>query len=147
VTAAAGTEVLDHFDLIITATNSGSPVFGPDDIKSRLVLHLGGDETPAAHLERTIRHGLVLCDSVEMVSRRNSQSLALYFAQRGASLETLGPLLGIRTLATFEGPVPEGIPIHITCVGLPMLDLYVGAHVYEALLQNEGRPIPPAVQD
>jgi N-[(2S)-2-amino-2-carboxyethyl]-L-glutamate dehydrogenase len=145
--AAADIEDLNHFDLIITATNARDPVFGPDDIKSGLILHLGGDETPATHLERTIRHGLVLCDSVEMVSRRNSQSLALYFSRKGTTLEQIGPLLGIRSLADFDEPVPESSPIHITCVGLPMLDLYVGAHVYQALLENEGRKISSTVLD
>lgn len=137
--SSVGAEELRRCDFIITATNAKSPVFRTEDVRTGLILHLGGDETPAAHLEQVIRRGLVLCDSIDMVSRRNSQSLALYFSQRGTTLEQVGPMVGIQNIAEFEGQIPSDVPIHITCVGLPMLDLYVGAHVYEALLENEGR--------
>ncbi|MCJ8521144.1 alanine dehydrogenase [Pseudorhizobium tarimense] len=137
LTAADGAEALAQSDLIITATNAKSPVFEATNVRDALVLHLGGDETPGGYLQQAIRQGLVLCDSIEMVSRRNSQSLALYFSRRGTTLEHMGPLLGIENLGTFKGKRPVGAPTHITCVGLPMLDLYVGAYVYETLLLNE----------
>jgi alanine dehydrogenase len=143
--ASEGGKALCEADFVITATNAKAPVFDAADVKHGLILHLGGDETPSGHLELALRKGLVLCDSIEMVSRRNSQSLALYFKQHGTTLETAGPLLGVRNLATTSrGDVAAGTPVHITCVGLPMLDLYVGAHVYETLLMNDRSNSSPA---
>ena len=134
------TPVRDNSDLrqcgfVITASNAKAPVFEADEIANAVVLHLGGDETPSGHLERALRCGAVLCDNVEMVSRRGSQSLALHFARCGTTLEQLAPLLGIRpiTAAGDFSEIAKEQPVHITCVGLPMLDLYVAAHVYEAL--------------
>jgi alanine dehydrogenase len=138
VSESEGRAALSDADFVITATNAKAPVFDAADVKHALILHLGGDETPADYLEQALRRGSLLCDSVEMVSRRNSQSLALYFSQHGTTLETAGPLLGVKNLAETLGDAPVVTPAHITCVGLPMLDLYVGAHVYETLLMNEG---------
>lgn len=142
--ASEGGTALSEADFVITATNAKGPIFEAGDVKHGLILHLGGDETPPGHLEQVLRNGLVLCDSIEMVSRRNSQSLALYFKQHGTTLETAGPLLGVEDLAKAGGDVPAGTPVHITCVGLPMLDLYVGAHVYETLLMNDRIHSPSA---
>lgn len=139
IQASKGVDDLTSVDFIITATNAKSPVFEPDQVETALILHLGGDETPSAYLEKAIRSGRVFCDNVEMVSRRNSQSLALYFSLRGATLEQLGPFLGIRNLSEFNGSTPINGPVHITCVGLPMLDLYVAAHVYETLRERKDR--------
>jgi alanine dehydrogenase len=126
---------LHQCSFVITASNAKAPVFEADEISDAMILHLGGDETPSAHLERVLRRGTVLCDNVEMVSRRGSQSLALHFARRGTTLEQLAPLLGILPITAVGDPAGIGKeqPVHITCVGLPMLDLYVAAHVYEAL--------------
>ncbi|WP_420961149.1 ornithine cyclodeaminase [Brucella sp. IR073] len=132
---------LRECDFVITASNASAPVFEADEIGDVLVLHLGGDETPDAYIQRAIRSGTVLCDDVEMVSHRASQSLASYFSRRGATLEQLAPPLGIRSLPdVMENPdfKPEK-PIHITCVGLPMLDLYVAAYVYEKLTGSNRR--------
>jgi alanine dehydrogenase len=112
-----------------------------EDVDTRtdaVTLHLGGDETPADHIRRVLRTGLLVCDDVAMVSRRNSQSLALYFSRMGATLEQLGPMLGVMNLKDV-GSIAEGRgadPVHVTCVGLPMLDLYVAAYVYETFLQD-----------
>ncbi|HEV7437847.1 MAG TPA: ornithine cyclodeaminase [Pseudorhizobium sp.] len=73
VAASEGGKALSQADYVITATNAKAPVFNGADIKQGLILHLGGDETPADYLEQVLRTGLVLCDSIEMVSRRNSQ--------------------------------------------------------------------------
>ncbi len=126
---------LGRCDFVITASNAKAPVFEASEIGDAPVLHLGGDETPAGHLERALRCGSVLCDDVEMVSRRGSQSLALHFSRKGTTLEQLGPLLGIRSITAILDPseIAQEKPVHITCVGLPMLDLYVAAHVYETL--------------
>ncbi|PYE86290.1 ornithine cyclodeaminase [Phyllobacterium leguminum] len=139
-------EMVRECDFIITASNADAPVFEADEIGDALVLHLGGDETPTAFLQRAIRSGTVLCDNVEMVSHRASQSLAFYFSRHGATLEQLAAPLGIRSLSdVIEDPdfQPE-TPIHITCVGLPMLDLYVGAHIYERLISAERRSRTPS---
>ncbi|RVT74260.1 ornithine cyclodeaminase [Agrobacterium sp. CNPSo 2736] len=126
---------LGRCDFVITASNAKAPVFEASEIGDATVLHLGGDETPPAHLERALRCGRVLCDDVAMVSRRGSQSLALHFSRKGTTLEQLGSVLGIRPITAIMDPseIGQEKPVHITCVGLPMLDLYVAAHVYETL--------------
>ncbi|MBG0511132.1 ornithine cyclodeaminase [Agrobacterium sp. MOPV5] len=126
---------LGRCDFVITASNAMAPVFEASEIGDAAVLHLGGDETPPAHLERALRCGRVLCDDVAMVSRRGSQSLALHFSRKGTTLEQLGSVLGIRPITAIMDPseIGQEKPVHITCVGLPMLDLYVAAHVYETL--------------
>ncbi len=127
-------------DLVITASNARKPVF--DDTQANpfaITLHLGGDETPALYIQRVLKTGRLICDDVGMVSRRNSQSLALYFAKGLATLETLGPLLGVTNFADLDSDVQKRSdePIHITCVGLPMLDLYVAKYVYETFLRTD----------
>ncbi|WP_087002106.1 hypothetical protein [Rhizobium sullae] len=129
---------------VITASNSSAPVFAPPDISANsLLLHLGGDETPADHIQAVLRSGLAVCDDVSMVSRPNSQSLALYFSRAGATLEQLGPFLGVTNFKDVadRGDVLDR-PTLITCVGLPMLDLYVAAHVYETWLRPGARAAP-----
>lgn len=137
-------------DFVITASNAKSPVFEANEIGDAAVLHLGGDETPPAHLERALRCGRVLCDDVAMVSRRGSQSLALHFTRKETTLEQLGSLLGIGSITTIRDPseIGQERPVHITCVGLPMLDLYVAAHVYEVLsgVTNNSADKAPATE-
>ncbi|NRP21822.1 Delta(1)-pyrroline-2-carboxylate reductase [Ensifer adhaerens] len=113
--------------LVVTASNSRYPVFKDHELAPDAVtLHLGGNEAPIAYLQRVLRSGVVVCDDIATVSRRNSQSLPLYFSSKGLSLETIGPLLGVGELSSgtqFSSFQPG--PVCITCVGLPMLDLYV----------------------
>lgn len=120
-------ERLCDCSLVITASNARYPVFEDRELAPEAVtLHLGGNEVPSAYLQRVIRSGTVVCDDIATVSRRGSQSLALYFSAKGLSLETAGPLLGVFDLSS-DAPVekqPTG-PVCVTCVGLPMLDLYV----------------------
>lgn len=126
-------------DYVITASNASAPVFDATDVGEALVLHLGGDETPVAHIKRGLKCGTLICDNLEMVARRGSQSLALYFSRQDTSLEKLAPLLDIHSLPDVINNPNFRLhsPIHITCVGLPMLDLYVAAHVYETLCPTE----------
>lgn len=130
-------------DLIITASNAKKPVFEDQEANPYAVtLHLGGDETPMQYILRVMKTGTVLCDDMGMVSRRNSQSLALYFARGQATLESVGPLLGVKNLSDIDDnfhKLPDE-PLHITCVGLPMLDLYVAKYVYETFLKTKPRP-------
>lgn len=126
-------------DLVITASNAKKPVFDDAEANPRAVtLHLGGDETPAQYIQRVLKTGRLLCDDVGMVSRRNSQSLALYFSKGQSTLETLGPLLGVTNFSDLDDDVQKlpDEPLHITCVGLPMLDLYVAKYVYETFLKT-----------
>lgn len=129
----ADNTMLADADLVVTASNANGPVFAADEPRTdAVVLHLGGDETPATFLTKTLRRGTLVCDDITMVSQRNSQSLALLFSGRGALLETEGPLLGIANLADLvAGKIQCDYPVHITCVGLPSLDLYVAAHIYQ----------------
>ena len=121
-------------DLVITATNAGTPVVAPEMLgEDVVVLHLGGDELPAGFIERTLEHGSVVCDDVATVCHRNSQSLALYFSRQGRRLEDLANLYGVRNLHELAGasPVPLRHPALFTCVGLPVLDLYLAQWLYE----------------
>lgn len=126
---------LSQANLIITASNAKFPVFAAYEVASdAVVLHLAGDETPAEYLTHVIQNGTLVCDDLAMVSARNSQSLALYFSRRGLTLEAEGQALGVRDFAGHVvGRAPRG-PTHITCVGLPSLDLYVAEYVYETYL-------------
>lgn len=119
--------------LVITATNARQPVFDDEELERHATtLHLGGDEVPGAYLQRCLRTGLVVCDDLATVSRRNSQSIALHFSRNGLSLESIGPLIGIRSLSEpKEWYEPVDGPTCITCVGLGVLDLFVAEASYE----------------
>ncbi|MCZ8158722.1 MAG: ornithine cyclodeaminase [Rhizobiaceae bacterium] len=123
-------------DFVITATNADRPVFADQDLRrDACLLHLGGDEVPEETLRRILRQGHLGCDDLATVSRRNSQSLALMFSRAGTTLEALGPHLGILQLSKPEiWPREAGVPLSVTCVGLPMLDLYAAAAIYEKYL-------------
>lgn len=124
---------LSQADLIITASNAKSPVFAAHEVASdAVVLHLGGDETPAEYLAHVLQNGTVVCDDLAMVSARNSQSLPLFFSRRGLTLESEGPALGVGDFAGHViGRASSRGPTHVTCVGLPSLDLYVAEYIYE----------------
>lgn len=139
---------LKSCSFVITATNARQPLFVDEDLAADTVtLHLGGDEVPEAYLKRVLRSGLVVCDDIGTVSRRNSQSIALHFSRRNLLLEQVGPLLGITDLAShLENPRPSGLPVCVTCVGLPMLDLYAAEATYEkiaSLSAQQGAPLAP----
>ncbi len=124
---------LSESDFIITATNARAPIFAEDALaRDAVSLHLGGDEVPESYLQRVLRTGLVVCDDLRTVSHRNSQSIALHFSRRGLSLDEVGPLLGLHDL-TMAGapPARHKGPVCVTCVGLPMLDLYAAQATYE----------------
>jgi alanine dehydrogenase len=127
---------LAEADFIVTATNSDHPLFSDEDVRAdACFLHLGGDEVPEATLRRILRKGHLGCDDLSTVSRRGSQSLALMFSRQGSSLEALGTHLGIAELSkTADWAFEPGTPVSFTCVGLPMLDLYVAAALYRAHL-------------
>jgi alanine dehydrogenase len=127
---------LSHCDVVITATNARTPLFEDDELDpGAITIHLGGNEAPEAYLQRALRTGLVVCDDIKTVSRRNSQSIALHFSKRTLSLEEIGPLIGIRELsAPIAFEIDPTAPVCVTCVGLPMLDLYVAQATYEKYL-------------
>lgn len=122
--------------LVITATNARQPLFEDEELDAGAVtLHLGGDEVPQTYLQRALKSGTIVCDDIKTVSRRNSQSIALHFSRRALSLEEIGPLLGVRELsAPTDWVHQEGTPVCVTCVGLPMLDLYAAQAIYEKYL-------------
>lgn len=123
--------------LVVTATNARDPIFEDRELaRDAATLHLGGDEVPEAYLMRALRTGTVICDDLKTVSRRNSQSVSLYFSRRGLSLETAGPLLGIGEFSAVAGwQHSRPGPVCVTCVGLPMLDLYVAEATWEKLVK------------
>ena len=132
--AARSRAVLRHAELLITATTARHPVVEPGEIPPGIAtLLLGGDELPAAYIEGVLEHGAVYCDSTASVAHRDVQSLALYFSRRG---EDLTARQGIRTLGQeILNPVWQpGRSAHISCIGLPALDLYVTEYLYERLL-------------
>ncbi len=122
---------------VVTATNARAPIFEDSELmRDAVTLHLGGDEIPQAYLLRALRSGTVVCDNLAMVSQRGSQSVALYFQRKGLTLEAVGALLGVRelsSLADWSDPLER--PVCITCVGLPMLDLYTAQATYEKHLR------------
>lgn len=126
---------------VITATNAREPVFEDHELaRDVATLHLGGDEVPGAYLKRALRTGTVICDDLKTVSRRNSQSVSLYFSRKGLSLETTGPLLGIGELSAPTGwQDSRPGPVCVTCVGLPMLDLYAAEATWTKLLKARGQ--------
>lgn len=136
ITAVEDNRFLADADFVITATNSDRPVFADDELRhDACLLHLGGDEVPVETLRRVLRQGRLGCDDLATVSRRNSQSLSLQFSRAGTTLEALGPHLSILELSkTADWPLEPGAPISITCVGLPMLDLYVVEALYQKYL-------------
>lgn len=124
----------DRADLVITATNAGTPVVAPQMLDERVVvLHLGGDELPARFIERVLEQGSVVCDDVATVCHRNSQSLPLYFSRQGRRLEELASQYGIRNLHELTGRPAVSLrrPALFTCVGLPVLDLYLAQWLHE----------------
>lgn len=129
-------------DLIVTASNARHPVFDADSVApDAVVLHLGGDETPAALVRHMLESGTVMCDDIHAVSHRNSQSLALFFSRTGRSLEAEAGRHGIlnawQALAA-QNPTYRR-PALLTCVGLPVLDLFVAQSIHESLIES-----PPA---
>jgi len=123
--------------LVVTASNAREPVFDAASIgPEAVVLHLGGDETSPALIRRMLESGTVMCDDVHAVSHRNSQSLALYFSRAGRSLEAEAGRYQI--LSAAQAVAHPGAtyrrPALMTCVGLPVLDLYVAQSIHESLL-------------
>lgn len=121
-------------DMVITATNAAAPIVAADLLDDEIVvLHLGGDELPAAFVEKTLACGTVVCDDVDSVCHRNSQSLPLFFSRQGVRLRDLAGLFRIRNLHAMIGQPPATLrrPALFTCVGLPVLDLYLAQWLHE----------------
>jgi alanine dehydrogenase len=120
-------------DFVITASNSSSPCYELQDLKSdALILHLGGDETPEALIEQALLHGSVVCDDIHCVSSRGSQSVARYFSTKGETLEKYAAQFDVKNLYD-QKTQRQTSPDHrtlITCVGLPVLDLYVAQYLF-----------------
>ncbi len=138
---------LGEANLVITASNARFPVFEDFQIDPQAtVLHLGGDETPTEFISRAFEHGTVVCDDIAMVSARNSQSIAHYFSRRGLTLEAQAAARGVQELSHYIalGAYETG-PTHITCVGVPSLDLCVAQYVYETYMSVVSEPVagPP----
>lgn len=142
IIAVADNAYLREADLIITASNAKFPPFEDFEIeRNATVLHLGGDETPSEFISHALKHGTVVCDDIAMVSARNSQSIALHFSRRGSTLEAQAGECHVRELPDYLATVGhETGPTHITCVGVPSLDLYVAQYVYETYLAATSSP-------
>lgn len=131
-------------DLLITATTARDPVVSHEEIPTGITtLLLGGDELPEAYIHSALTDGLVYCDSVAGVAHRNVQSLALYHSRRGIAMAH-SP---IRSLAEeMIHPAWEaGRSVHVSCIGLPALDLYVTEYLYERLGAVERLQVPAMV--
>ncbi|MGO7932153.1 hypothetical protein ACC723_37780, partial [Rhizobium ruizarguesonis] len=60
-----------------------------------------------------------------------------HFSRKALSLEEIGPLLGVRELSAPTNWVrAPGTPVCVTCVGLPVLDLYAVQATYEKYLDR-----------
>lgn len=138
ITPVGDTDALGTAKLVVTATNAKSPVFAQGAINEQaVVLHLGGDETPAGYIKDMRERGMIACDDIEMVSERATSSLAQFCAEGHGSLQMVAERWGVKGLADLiEDKSLADRPAHITCVGLPSLDLYVAQHVYEAFVSR-----------
>jgi alanine dehydrogenase len=127
--------VMRECDMIVTATNAARPIFQASDVGPHTVVaHFGGDETPAEFVANVLANGTIMCDDAASVGRRNSQSLALYFSRQGRSLANEAGALGIVDIDPAMR-LPDAAmhsPALVTCVGLPMLDLYLAQRLYES---------------
>ncbi|HEX6102341.1 MAG TPA: ornithine cyclodeaminase [Alphaproteobacteria bacterium] len=139
--AAQDRGALAEADLLITATTARGPVVAAEEIPPGITtLLLGGDELPGSYIEAVLADGLVYCDSVASVAHRNVQSLSLHFSRRGESMAAAP----IRSLAQeMVHPAWEaGRPVHVSCIGLPALDLYVTEYLYDRLGALERASMP-----
>jgi alanine dehydrogenase len=124
---------LPHCRLVVTASNANAPLFEARQIGAEVVvLHLGGDETPGELIRHMLKTGTIICDDIETVSHRCSQSLPLFFARTGCSLKGMSDVHQIQNLWQMpDKNILYRLPALVTCVGLPVLDLYLVQHVYE----------------
>jgi alanine dehydrogenase len=132
LSAARDRRTLGEADLIVTATTARAPVLSAEEVQpGATTLLLGGDELPEAYIEGIFADGLVYCDSVDAVAHRNVQSLALWHSRRGLDLRERP----VRSLAReMMQPVWEpGRGVHVSCIGLPALDLYVTEFLVDRL--------------
>ena len=127
---------LAEADLLITATTARGPVLDAGEIPPGITtLLLGGDELPAGYIEAALADGLVYCDSVASVAHRNVQSLSLYFSRRGTSMaEAAIRSLGEEMIHPAWEP---GRAVHVSCIGLPALDLYLTEYLYDRVVAVE----------
>ncbi len=135
ISAAQGKQAAGNADLIITATNTRAPVLARQDVNERSVLlHLGGDELAPDLVAWMLEEGRVVCDDVDTVSHRNSQSLALFFSRTGRTLHDAARdhrIANLPNLLAHPAKETRSGPALVTCVGLPVLDLYLAQWVYE----------------
>ncbi len=140
--AAPTLDPLPDCALIITASNASAPLFEAWQVgDASVVLHLGGDETPNELIRYILEAGTVICDDIETVAHRRSQSLPLFFLRTGRSLEAMADAYQARNLwQILDDDTPYRLPALVTCVGLPVLDLYLAQHVYETARDAETGP-------
>lgn len=130
--------------LVITASNAQAPLFEASQINSAsVILHLGGNEVPGEWVSHILEKGTVICDDIASVSHRGSQSLALFFQQTGHSLESMAEVYQVKNLwQILDESTVYPLPVLVTCVGLPVLDLYLAQYVYETTPSIAGNPAP-----
>jgi alanine dehydrogenase len=139
--AARDRRPLGDADLLITATTARNPVVSFEEIPPGITtLLLGGDEFPEGYIEAVLAEGLVYCDSIASVAHRNVQSLALYHSRRGTSLAD-APIRSLGQEMIHPAWEP-GRAVHVSCIGLPALDLYVTEYLYDRLGCAERLPTP-----
>jgi len=128
-------------DLIVTATNARLPLLQREHVgEHSVILHLGGDELAADLVGWALADGFVACDDVNTVCHRNSQSLPLYFSRSGRTLQEAAAEYRVANLPGLLGnpdASPRTGPALVTCVGLPVLDLYLAQWLYERHTAHE----------
>ncbi|AID27385.1 ornithine cyclodeaminase [Salmonella bongori] len=140
-------ENLDHLSdcmLVITASNAEAPLFDASQINSAsVILHLGGNEIPGEWVRYILEKGTVICDDIASVSHRGSQSLAIFFQQTGHSLKSMAEVYQIKNLwQILDESTAYPLPALVTCVGLPVLDLYLAQYIYETTPSISSKPVP-----
>lgn len=121
---------LKEADLVVTVTSNskedGPVIVSKDMMKPNVVmLSLGTDEQPVDFLEQVLQRGVTVCDTVENVSNRNAQALALYFSRKGQTLKEEAVKYGVREIFHLDGGVrSEDQPVLVACSGLAVMDIW-----------------------
>ena len=126
--------------ITVSATTAMAPLIKLSDVRPASThIHLGGWEDEEAYvLECAQAPNKIVCDDLEMVIHRNTQTVAYAFNKELIGREHYYGDLGEILLATKPGREGDEL-IYFNAVGLPVLDVIVATRLFEkALAKNKG---------
>lgn len=133
------TDDLKEADFVITVTSNGKtdpPVFASvANLKEdAVVLSLGANEQPEDFLEDVMKNGVTVCDTIENVSGRAAQALALYFIRRGKTLKEEAKGLTVHEIFDLDDVQLVGKHrVLVACSGLASMDGWYAAGLLKAI--------------